>query len=224
MRLPLPRLFSFPGGCRRYLLALALMGLHLAAGAGNLHAQTEKTLGLFMGASSSRQLWTGAGRITTESAWGPSLGIYVDVQTPAPILSIRAELGYAQRGGLIWDEELDPDHTREARVKSHYLSVPILGKLTWELGRISPYLVLGPVMDVLLHTGCGVEVCPLFREESPTAYGVTLGGGLSTEVRDRIHAGLELRVMESLSEAYVGDGTQMRNRSLEILLRLGQVR
>ena len=192
------------------------------AGPGSLEAQTEGTLGLFLGHTSSQQLWSGDSRISAESASGVSLGAFMDVQTPAPFLSIRAELGYVQRGGLAWDDELDPDHTRSARVKSHYLSIPIHGKLGWDLGYLSAYLVAGPTMDFLLHTGCSSEICPLLRDDKPAVFAVSVGAGLGTEWADRYRIGAEIRLTEGLGNAYVGDLAEVRNRTLEILLRVGR--
>ena len=220
---------SFPSGRwsgpgRRSLPSLVLFGASLLAGVSSLEAQTQATRGLFLGRTSSRQVWSGASRISTESAPGLSLGAYVDVQTPISFLSVRAELGYIQRGSLVWDDELDPDHTRSARVRSHNLSVPIQGKLGWELGPLSAYLVAGPTLDLLLDSGCSPEICPLLRDEKPTVFGVSVGGGMGMEVGNGIRTELEVRLTEGLGDAYLGEfGAGIRNRTVEVLLRVGQL-
>ena len=111
--------------------------------------------------------------------------------TPARFLSIRAELGYIRRGSVVWDDALDPDHLTPAHVRSHYLSIPILGKVRFRLGPGSVYLLAGPTLDQLLKTKCTQDLCSVLNDERPAAFGVTVGSGVSIDFWDRFRADLE---------------------------------
>ena len=182
-----------------------------------LNGQIQRTVGFHVGQVRSRQIWSGA--ISTANANGPSVGVNVDVPTPAPFLSIRAELSYIRRGSVVWDDQIDPEHLTPANVRSHYLSIPILGKVKFRLGPGSIYLLAGPTIDQLLKTQCGQALCSALNDDRPTAFGVIVGSGVSIDFGDRFRGDLEFRLTEGLSDAYVSSSSSTHYRSSEFLLR-----
>jgi hypothetical protein len=188
---------------------------------GSLAAQeVQERVGFFLGRTSSRQLWSGS--IGTEAVEGVSMGVFVDVPTPIPTLSIRAEAGYAGRGTIVWDDEADPDRVSDAKVRSHYLSLPVHGKVALGFGPLSFFAFGGPTMDILLDSGCTTHFCQVIREERVAVFGVGGGFGIGIDLPGGYGGGVELRFTEGLSDAYVGARDTARNRSREILVRVAR--
>lgn len=178
------------------------------------------TLGVFFGSTSSEQSWPDP--VAADRLGGLAMGAYIDVQTPLPFLSIRAEAGYAGRGSVLWDEELDPERSAEAAIRGHYLSVPLHGKVGVGIGPVSGYLFAGPTLDFLLSSDCTELFCQIVQEEKTTVVSVGAGAGLGLELPREFRLGLEARYTEGLSEAYRGAPGSGRNRSVEILARFGR--
>jgi len=194
-------------------LATSLVALFPSACSG----QIQRTLGFHVGQVRSHQIWTGP--TGTGTANGFSLGINVDVPTPAPLLSILAELSLVRRGSLVWDEVADPEGVEASAVRSHYLSVPFLGKVNFRLGPTSLYFLAGPTVDLLLNTTCTQDFCSVLQDDRPTVFAATVGSGISMDFGDRFRTDLEVRVTEGLSNAYVVASSDVRYRSLGFLLR-----
>jgi hypothetical protein len=179
--------------------------------------QVQRTVGFHIGQARSQQLWSGP--ISTGRANGLTLGVNVDVPTPVTALSIRAEIGYVGRGSVVWDREADPDRLDPARAKSHYLSMPLQGKVRLNLGPAAAYLIAGPVIDLLLKTQCTQDLCRVLFEERPTVFSVTVGSGVSVEYQDRFRGEAEVRLTEGLTDAYLSSFSGVRYRSVEFLFR-----
>jgi len=179
------------------------------------------TVGVFFGSTSSEQMWPDP--VAADRLRSMALGVYIDVQTPLPFLSIRAEAGYAGRGSVLWDEELDPERSAEAAIRGHYLSFPIHGKVGAGLGPVSGYLFAGPTLDFLLSSDCTELFCQIVQEEKTTVVSVAAGAGVGLELPRGFRLGVEARHTEGLSEAYRGGPGSGRNRTLELLVRLGRV-
>ncbi len=184
-----------------------------------LNGQVRRTVGVHVGETRSHQVWSGP--ISSRTANGLSLGVNVDVPTPAEFLSIRVGLGYVRRGSEVWDEDLDPNGAAPTNIRSHYLSVPVQGKVRWRFGPGTVYLFAGPAVDHLLETGCDQDLCRVLREELPTVLSVTAGSGVSVDFGDRFRVELEVQLAEGLTEAYRADSSGIRYRTVEILFRAG---
>ena len=183
-------------------------------------ARAQRTAGFHLGRVQAKQLWDDP--ITGLSANGLTAGIQVDVPTPARFLSVVAGVGYAQRGSVVWDADLDPDRDLTALVRSHYLSVPIHGKLGTKVGPGGAYILGGPTMDLLLDTQCPQDFCALLSEDRPVALSATVGGGVFFEIPEEVRIDLEVRLTEGLTAAYTSNSTGVRYRSLEFLVRAGK--
>ncbi|MBT8398295.1 MAG: PorT family protein [Gemmatimonadetes bacterium] len=182
-------------------------------------AQPTRSLGFHLGQIRARQLWDDP--ISGQSSNGLAAGVQVDIPTPARFLSVVVGLAYAQRGSIVWDTELDPDRELTAVVRSHYLEVPILGKLGAKVGPGGAYLLGGATVDLLLETQCPQDFCVLLAEDRPMVLSVTVGGGVSVDVGESARVDLEVRLTEGLSGAYSSGSTGIRYRSVEFLIRAG---
>ena len=58
-------------------------------------------------------------------------------------------------------------------------------------------------------------------EERATVFGAGVGVGVGAWVTPRVFAEVEARVVEGLGDAYVGSGVSVRNRSRELVARIG---
>jgi hypothetical protein len=179
-------------------------------------------VGVFAGRIAARQLW--ADPIATEAVTGITAGIFVEAQTPLSFLSIRAEAGYAAKGTEAWDVSSDPDRLTPARVRTHYLTVPIHGKVGVGLGPLSVYLFGGPTVDFLLATDCSEPFCQFIRDEKGAVLNAAIGGGVELDAPGGYRVGVEGRITEGLGEAYLGEFDSARNRSTALLIRLGRSR
>lgn len=179
-------------------------------------------VGLFVGRISSRQIWSPpyeTGRLT-----GLTAGVWAEAQTPVPFLSVRAEGGYAQKGTIVWDEGLDPDRNAPARVRSHYLTLPIQGKVAIRVGPVRAFLFGGPTVDFLLSSQCAEEFCQFIRDEKGTVVSAAAGAGVGFDLPGGYRVELEGRITEGLGDAYVAEMDSARNRSTSILARIGRAR
>ncbi|MFC1660585.1 outer membrane beta-barrel protein [Gemmatimonadota bacterium] len=217
------------GGLRNTALGLAgLLCLHLV-GPGPVAAQDSPgvpvgpnrgIVGVFMGKTSSRQIWTPP--FASARLEGLTFGLFVDVQTPIPFLSVRAEGGYVGRGTVVWDQAQDPARAAEAKVRSHYLTLPIHGKAAVGWGPLAGYVFAGPTVDILISSECSSQFCQVVRGERGMVVNVAVGLGFGLEWPGGFRSDMEARITEGLSEAYLGDRDSARNRSVELLVRLGK--
>ena len=165
----------------------------------------------------AEQLWDDP--VSGTPSTGFTIGVGADVPTPVPALSVRAGVGYVQRGSGVWDRELDPERAAERNVRSHYLSVPLEAKLGWGIGPVSLHLVAGPVVDLLLDTQCSQDLCPLLEEEQPMSLSAAIGAGLAFPLREGLWAEVEIRLTEGVTAVYSTAGTGLRYRSVEAVVR-----
>jgi hypothetical protein len=198
-------------------LVFGAAGALVLVGASPSHGQIQRTVGFHIGRVRAQQHWEGP--FSTSQANGLAVGVNVDVPTPVRYLGVRAELGYLRRGSVVWDDALDPDREHPANVRSHYLSVPIQGKLDLRLGPGALYLVAGPTFDLLLETQCSQDLCRLLYDEHPMVFSLTLGAGASFDVRDTLRGEFEGRITEGLTDAYSSNSVSVQYRSIELLVR-----
>jgi hypothetical protein len=180
------------------------------------------TVGVFIGRISSRQIWSPP--FGTDALNGLTAGLWIEAQTPISFLSVRAEAGYAQKGTLVWDEGRDPDRNAPARVRSHYLTVPIHGKVAVRVGPLRAFLFGGPSLDLLLSSRCSEEFCQFIRDEKGAVVNAAVGTGLDFDFPGGFRVGLEGRITEGLGDAYRGEMDSARNRSTSVLARIGRMR
>lgn len=162
------------------------------------HAQVLKGFGVKVGANSANaQLVINPEpsdlpnvAIETKRKIGSNAAFFTEWFSGKP-LSMVAQVEYARRGFIeeqIITGENDPTPLGVVQIKTHldYLSLPLLLKLQRPSRSLSPYIVLGPRFDFLLHHEIIIDDTPL--ENLPgfadyynnKAFGGTVGLGLAS--------------------------------------------
>jgi hypothetical protein len=181
-------------------------------------AQMERTVGIHLGRTTSKQIWTN--RASTTKVSGMTVGVNVEVPTNVSALSVRAGAEYVGRGSGFSDPSAEAEGLVGGKIKSHYLSFSVYGKLGGGFGPFSAYLVAGPTVEQLLETDCTPDLCPILSEDRPTILGVAAGPGLSVALGDRLRAEVDFLFSEGLTPAYRSTTSDARYRSFETLVRL----
>ncbi len=210
-----------------FLLASVLLGWTPVASqegpGGAARPATDKgTVGVFAGRVSARQLW--GHPMGSKPLNGLTVGAFVEAQTPVSFLAVRAEVGYAAKGTILWNEAEDPDRLSEAKIRVHYLIVPIHGKVTVGAGPVSLYVFGGPTLDLLLASRCAEHACPFVRGEKGTVLNAAVGAGVGFQAAGVYQVGFEGRLTEGLGDAHLGEVGSARNRSTALLVRIGRLR
>ena len=183
-----------------------------------LGAQTSGTLvGAVGGWLENRQIWSPSSE--TERVAGVLLGAFVRAATPAGWLSIQAEGLWTQRGGEVFDEV--DGQVLQGSIRSDYLTISVHPRGSVTLGPLRVHVAAGPTLDQPLRSRFDPGLRMVLENEAPTVFGVSVGAGLGAVVAGQIHAEVEARVFEGLGDAYSGDFVSVRNRSIEILGRVG---
>jgi hypothetical protein len=205
--------------CQRFgrnILLILFLGLFSPKG---LSAQIRPTAGGWVGVSSSRQLRDDG--LNTDWVSGPTFGAYLDTATPISILFVRVGLGYHRRGSEVSGPGAGTSDPSPARVTSDYVGIQLHGRLKLTVGALDLFLFGGPIMDLLVKTGCTEEFCTSLGEGNPTVWGVAGGGGAEVGIPAGGRATLEYRWEEGLSVAYQNDLAEARNRSRSLILSVG---
>jgi len=205
-----------PRGILSSFFVLASLSFFAAATPSPLFGQIQRSIGVHIGQVQARQIWSGP--ISTETVNGLTVGVNVDVPTPARYLSIRAGAGYVGRGSEVREVVIDGGEVSD-RVRSHYLSFPFHGKLSLRLGPGSVYGFAGPTLETLLSTSCTEGFCSVLAGDKPLALSATAGFGLALDVGERFRAEFEVLVTEGLTDAYLAAPSGVRYRSLEFVFR-----
>jgi hypothetical protein len=196
--------------------AVVLMTLSLLPSA--LRAQGRvPTVGVVGGTTRTQQIWGRSADAGTVD--GLLLGAWVDAPTPSTWLSIRAEGAFTQRGGDVTSEV--GGQVATGGIRSDYLTISVQARGQLRLGRLHLHSVAGPVVDKLLRSRLDPMLTQVLDREVPTVLGVGAGVGVGARVTERVVVELELRIFEGLGGAYTGNFQSVRNRSTEIVGRLG---
>lgn len=210
-------------GLAGLLIALALAPLLLASPP-PLAAQSRAiTLGGLGGYVQNAPVWNRS--FDTESVGGAVLGAWVNVPTPTSWLSVTAEASFTQRGS---DTRLDPQEVPGALgaspIRTDYITASVLPRATLQAGPVRLHAAAGPTMDLLVRSREDVVLQPLLDEPATAVFAFTAGVGVGGAVGAGRVAEVEARIVESLGNAYSGELGTLRNRSFEVVLRVGVAR
>ena len=86
------------------------------------------------------------------------------------------------------------------------------------------YVSGGPPVDQSFRTRTDPVLAQALDQESATVVSLAVGGGIGLLISDRFQPEVEVRWTEGLSQAFAGSFTTVRNRSLEILFRVGMLK
>lgn len=202
------------------LLGMAVLASTVAfASPDRLSAQsTESTVGVVAGWVANEQVWKPD--YETESVGGLQLGGFLNAATPIPWLRIRAEFLWSQRGGRV---ESPPTALIEVvgDTRTDYLTVGVQPRVALGYERIELFLAAGPVMELVLRNRFGAGLAGGVQAVG-TTFGAGAGVGLAGRINEALRGEVEVRVFEGLSDAYEGDFISARNRSFEVVVRVGR--
>jgi len=194
--------------------------LVLAAAATSNEASAQDrgaVVGLVAGAARTTQIWKPAQ--PNSSYTGLVLGAFAAAPIPGAGVSMLAEGSYTRRGG---DVELDVAGVPAlGRLRMDYMTIAVHVVLGRAFGPVRARVTLGPTLDQVIRSTLDPILSQVFDQEQTPVFAVAAGAGLDVWVTDRVRLGFDLRLTEGLSDAYDGDFTRVRNRSVEVLVRGG---
>ena len=144
-----------------------------------------------------------------------------------PTASLVTEVGYAQRGFVeTMEERSAPGETIqivEANTRLDYLTLPVMVKLQRTTSTVTPYLLAGPRLGVLMHRQPGTFEFTTSEWESElaafyerVAVGGTVGLGLSTGRLLPARLLVEARYDVDISDSLASVPRDTRNHALFI--------
>jgi hypothetical protein len=175
------------------------------------------SVGVVGGATRTQQIWARSADAGTVD--GFLFGAWVDAPTPLPWFSVRVEGAFTQRGGDVTTEI--GGQVATGGIRSDYLTISVQARGQLRLGRLHLHSVAGPVVDKLMRSRLDPMLAQVLEREVPSVFGVGAGVGVGAQVTKLVVVELELRIFEGLGGAYAGNFQSVRNRSTEIVGRLG---
>jgi len=211
----------------RKLLLLSVLLIVFTVSA---QAQSVKHWGFLAGYTTADQDWD-PGFFDVEKRDGIHAGVYAE-WLGMPHVSLVTELVYVQKGGgieIFTTDESGPDiiDVRTDYAKFDYLSLSVLGKLALPSSTLSPYLLAGPRLDILIGHSQDNDFMALLNEEYETfVVGFTVGGGLQAPSILPGNIFVEFRANFDITDAYQGDNpdlvnSKIKNTSFDISLGVG---
>lgn len=183
-----------------------------------ISAQERGTIaGGVVGYSATTLLWRPAAEVA--AVGGIVVGAFADAATLVGWLSVLAEGAYTQRGGDIESDRQGRDVI--GSVRADYLSIAVHARAALSVGRARVHLSAGPTVDQLLRRRMDAVTASILQRETPSVFGVSVGVGAGVRVTTRVFAEVEARLFEGLSRAHAGDFLTVRNRSFEVVTRIG---
>lgn len=153
----------------------------------------------------------------TEEVGGIVLGGFVNAATSLSWFGVRAEILWTQRGLDVVDDAGSP----AGSVRADYLTFALHARAATSIGPVRFHIAAGPTVDQTLQRRVDAQLGPALNREVGTAFGVHGGAGAGFTVAARYRIELEARWFEGLGDAHAGDFLSVRNRSFELLTRVG---
>jgi hypothetical protein len=203
------------------ILILLSSGILFPSYAGS---QLLRGYGVKVGAISATQTWDYNVDITidAERRWGLDVGGYVEL-FDTPYLSLLGEVHYVQKGftfTAIVSSINQPDGTGEyltVRPRVDYLSLPLLIKLRFDMQVVSPYVIVGPRLDLLIAKDPqGFQA--VLNEFKAIDVGLSLGAGAEVPTSFLSSVLLEFRYSPTFNTSFSNAFLTVRNQSFELLL------
>jgi hypothetical protein len=199
----------------RTLIGIAAIGLCL--GPADAAAQTSTVVGLMGGYSKTRQTWKP--ETPVERVGGLTIGGFAHATTPVGWLSVIAEGAYTRRGGDIMGD--GEGQLETGAIRSDYLTMSVHGRASLGVGPARVHFSAGPTIDQLMRSRLDPSLVRVLENEGSTVFAVTAGLGVGIWIGERVFAEVEGRVVEALSDAYSGGFHSVKNRSKELVARVG---
>ena len=203
------------------------IALVLSVGSFVLYGQIPASFGLKGGISLANQSF----RITpidyeleTKALSAPALALFVEA-FKGNHFSFQMDVGYVVKGSSTTTQSVTVNHLDNDRIivnegeaatsKFTYLSVVPMARYRWDLGSLTPYLLLGPRVDFLLKYESDSE----YRLDSQkhTLLGLTCGAGLEYKLQN-LGLFAELQYLPDLSPVSNKEPLLINNNMLSLTL------
>jgi hypothetical protein len=153
-----------------------------------------------------------------ENRTGVNIGFFLH-SFPQQSFSLISSLEYTQRGGGVSFDDLRGGDTWYLRLD--YLTLPVLGRMTFSVSKASIFFLAGPRLDLLLNTGGDERLSshPLSDSDNYNRFvlGGTVGFGVNIPTVWRISSFLEFRYNGDFRDA---TKLGLENSAFDILLGL----
>ena len=164
---------------------------------------------------------------------GFTFGVFTEFSL-MPHFSLLAEIHYIQKGMV--DEQMmlvennpQPIGTLVWNYCIHYLSIPLLIKLSTKTGFLNTYFIFGPRVDLWLDSTLNLDSDdfvppnpdwddPVYDELERMTVGCDVGIGFEKNILKSSTLILEFRYSPDLTEAYKHEFLNLTNRAFTILL------
>ena len=152
---------------------------------------------------------------------GFGIGVYAEWLN-VPFISILTQLEYNQRGSREGFAVTGPDGPTILRTdildrRLDYLSIPLLFKAFTPLGSVTPYVIVGPRLDILLgyrdESAFGNSV---FQDFTKTSFGGSVGAGFDVTDVFPVTFSVEFRADVDFGDSYNTELLKIRNNAYDI--------
>jgi hypothetical protein len=191
---------------------------------GNLNegnAQLVKNYGLKMAVTSADQEF--GMTLDTKRRVGFNIGAFAE-WLDVPLFSVITQVEYTQRGtGQVFimtgPSGPEPIGRKTLYSRLDYISVPVLAKLRFQTGLISPYILAGPRLDFLLgYKSDEGAFNTLYDKFKKTTFGASTGIGVQVESFLPVTLLAEARYNFDLTDSYDAYSWKVRNNALDFWL------
>jgi hypothetical protein len=206
---------------RSILAPLMVAALSLATLTSESAAQDiGRYTGISVGGTLSQQVWQPS--VATANRNGFLAHAYTDMPFPLGPFRVRLGGGYTQRGGLV-EGDFDGQPI-QGETRSEWLSVNLEFKLAQSAGPLHAFVAAGPSYELHLRTRQDAVLALVLFEEQPKSFNLTASGGVGFRVGSDLVTELEARWVEGLTTARSGAFVKTRNRTIELMLRIGRLK
>ena len=191
----------------------------------NIKSQIISGYGLKLGAAFSNQTWDYNTDVNMDwqNKFGISPRIFVDLFNYT-FIELEGEVGYLQKGfkyKMPVTTMYQPDGTGEyitVNNRLDYLSFAALAKLKYNIGIFSPYLLIGPQLNIMLSKNIDTGWEIVFDKFKKNNVGLSLGAGIEIKNIFPISILIEYRYERDFIDNYDSPNINFKNYSHVILL------
>jgi len=158
--------------------------------------------------------------LDTQNRYGLNIGAFIELFSKAN-LNLLIEIHYVQKGMVVKFKEYDMFanyiSTIEFINRVDYISLPVLGKIAYKFNKLSPYVIVGPRIDIFL--GYNSDFAAIVYDEFESIdFGGTLGLGCEFSLISSHTFLIEMRYSPSFTNSYETDLLRVTNNSFELLV------
>ena len=157
--------------------------------------------------------------LDTQNRYGLNIGTFIEFAYNSN-LHLLIETHYIQKGMVVKFKEYDPFANYggiiEFNNRVDYLSLPVLGKIAYKFNKLSPYIIVGPRIDILL--GYDSDFAAIVYDEFESIdFGGTLGLGCEFSFIGSQTFLIEMKYSPSFTNSYETDLLRVTNNSFEFI-------